>query len=318
MRVRLGPHIAGLIGDPPLRILNSGTGWPMLARLESEDGVQRDLAMHVSNVGPHARRDYEFRFQNPGNRAPVDNANGIPLLIGLASTANGRAILIGLDGTDRVGRDARFSILFNRAIIEEAAEKGIAFYQSAKGEKIYSFRPELFAAFLEIIGAEEVPIIDVQATVAASDPPIGPDPVASERTRRAASILVRHHSFGRRVKQAYSGRCALCGLGLNLITSAHIYPASAPDSIDAISNGISLCPNHHAAFDSHDLWISADTRQTKFSPRYHAESEGSEILKAFIDSTFDEPALPENEEHHPDTLMFSKRYLYYTGKYDWA
>jgi hypothetical protein len=287
----------------------------MIAELTSGEEV-RSLALHVSNVGPHARRDYEYRFQNPGDRSPVRDAAGYPLLIGLAESADNHPILIGLDGSDRVDRDARFSILFHRRIIQEARVQGIAYYESAKGERIYAFRPELFSTFVEVLGVD-IPFGVVQAVVAASAPPVGPDPIASERTRRAASILVRHHSFGRRVKLAHGGKCCLCGLGVNLVTSAHIYPASAPDSPDNVSNGLALCPNHHAAFDSHDLWIDPVTLAPRFSLRYLAAAETSAPLQAFIAGTFQAVALPQDEQHRPSPEMLTRRYEYYSGKYDW-
>ncbi len=288
----------------------------MTAQLTSGDTV-RPVALHVSNVGPHARRDYEYRFQNPGDRSVVSDDAGYPLLIGLAAAADGQPILIGLDGSDRVGREARFSILFNKRIIQEARSHGIAYYESAKGEKIYAFRPVLFSTFVEVLGVD-IPFAYVEAVVAASDPPVGPDPAAAERTRRAASVLVRHHSFGRRVKLAHGGTCCLCGIGLNLVTSAHIYPASAPGSPDNISNGLALCPNHHASFDSHDLWIDPATLTPRFSPRYLAAAGTSPALQTFINGTFATVRLPRNGQHRPSAEMLTKRYEYYSGKYDWA
>ena len=315
-RISLGPHIAAMIGDPPLRLTDGGTGWPMLAQLATGD-KNAPLALHVSNVGPHARRDYEYRFQNPGDRSPVSDNNGYPILLGLAPSIGGGEVLIGLDGSDRVGREARFSILFHKRIIEEARTHGIAYYESSKGERIYAFRPELFSTFVEVLGAD-IPFADVQAVVAASDPPIGPDPVASERTRRAANILVRHHSFGRRVKAAHGGKCCLCGLGVNLVTSAHIYPASAPDSPDNVSNGLALCPNHHTAFDSHDLWLNPATLSPTFSPRYLAAAAASPAMQAFIASTFAKLTMPVDLQHRPSVEMLNKRYEYYSDKYDWT
>lgn len=314
-RVSLGPHIAHLIGDPPLRVVDGGTGWPMIAELFTGDDV-RPLALHVSNVGPHARRDYEYRFQNPGDRSVVSDVDGHALLIGLAQANDGQPILIGLDGTDRVDREARFSILFHKRIIQEASIQGIAYYESGKGERIYAFRPNLFSTFIEVLGVD-MPIAAVQAAIAASDPPVGPDPIAAERTRRAASILVRHHSFGRRVKLAYGGKCCLCGLGVNLVTSAHVYPASAPGSLDNVSNGLALCPNHHAAFDSHDLWIDPETLNRAFSPRYVAAAAQSPAMNAFVQTTFASIALPAEVLHRPNADMLEMRYEYYSGKYDW-
>ena len=68
----------------------------------------------------------------------------------------------------------------------------------------------------------------------------------------AAAVQVRLHqaSFRERVLDAYRTHCAMCRLKhRELLDAAHIIPDSNPDGRPEVSNGLSLCKIHHAAFD---------------------------------------------------------------------
>ena len=73
--------------------------------------------------------------------------------------------------------------------------------------------------------------------------------------------LVRDSAFRTVVTQAYSYQCALCrlgaidSLGRRVVDGAHIKPFSQFYD-DRIENGLSLCKNHHWAFDRG--WFSID------------------------------------------------------------
>lgn len=77
----------------------------------------------------------------------------------------------------------------------------------------------------------------------------GPEDVEDEAER-----VVRNTAFRRIVTSVYEYRCAFCGLqiidrlGQGVVDGAHIMPFSNFRD-DRISNGISLCKNHHWAFD---------------------------------------------------------------------
>jgi putative restriction endonuclease len=64
-------------------------------------------------------------------------------------------------------------------------------------------------------------------------------------TKRALRAI----DFSRRVLSAYDHRCAMCGVQLRLVDSAHILPAAHPDSTDQTANGVALCALHHRAYD---------------------------------------------------------------------
>jgi len=81
--------------------------------------------------------------------------------------------------------------------------------------------------------------------------------------RRYSSVLTvgRLHqaSFREKVLQAYKSCCAMCSLNhVELLEAAHILPDSHPKGEPVVSNGISLCKIHHAAYDRMILGITPD------------------------------------------------------------
>jgi putative restriction endonuclease len=68
-------------------------------------------------------------------------------------------------------------------------------------------------------------------------------------------------AFRERVLRAYQERCAMCRLRhRELLDAAHIVPDQEPEGVPAVSNGLSLCKLHHAAFDSLFVTVNLDYR----------------------------------------------------------
>jgi len=89
------------------------------------------------------------------------------------------------------------------------------------------------------------------------------DPVRTELRRQyaTAAVQVRLHqsSFRERVLDAYRTHCAMCQLKhRELLDAAHIIPDSDPDGHPEVSNGLSLCKIHHAAFDHGIIGVRPD------------------------------------------------------------
>lgn len=81
------------------------------------------------------------------------------------------------------------------------------------------------------------------------------------RAYSTASVQRRLHqtSFRIRVLGAYRTSCAVCRLRHDeLLDAAHILPDGHPRGEPWVSNGLSLCKLHHAAFDAHLLGIRPD------------------------------------------------------------
>jgi putative restriction endonuclease len=67
---------------------------------------------------------------------------------------------------------------------------------------------------------------------------------------------VHQPEFRARVISAYEGSCAVCHLKhRELLDAAHIIPDSQAHSTAEVSNGLSLCKIHHAAYDRYLLGI---------------------------------------------------------------
>lgn len=65
--------------------------------------------------------------------------------------------------------------------------------------------------------------------------------------------------FREKVIQAYRSQCALCRLRhTELLDAAHIIPDKEEGGDPVVSNGLSLCKIHHAAFDKYILGITPD------------------------------------------------------------
>ena len=78
--------------------------------------------------------------------------------------------------------------------------------------------------------------------------------VATEVQRR-----IHQGAFRERVLRAYRNQCAFCALQhVELLDAAHITPDSALHGEPVVSNGMSLCRLHHAAFDRLLLGVHPD------------------------------------------------------------
>ena len=78
--------------------------------------------------------------------------------------------------------------------------------------------------------------------------------VATEVQRR-----IHQSAFRERVLRAYRNQCTFCALQhVELLDAAHITPDSALHGEPVVSNGMSLCRLHHAAFDRLLLGVHPD------------------------------------------------------------
>ncbi|PHV21327.1 hypothetical protein CSQ92_18430 [Janthinobacterium sp. BJB446] len=308
-----------VVGDRKQR-----TGWPGIVTIQTPSGNE-SIALHVSSISSHSRKSYEKRFQNPADSVPVSDEKNtaLPILIGLDNDEN-PTVFVAVDGRSRVGRIARFSILFHDSIIAEAKSKGWAVYESSTGESVYAFVPSLLPAFVEqLIHHEILTPNELSSTAAASGVldttnDNAETTQAANRASKAVNVLIRKAGAGRKIKSAYGNQCAMCGLALNLLEGAHVFPVEAAGSNDEIWNGISLCRNHHGAFDNHLLWIDPKSYEIKFHPNVHKEAKKNIGAKHLLESTNKSLTLPAKAIDLPRPEMFEKRYIYFSEHYTWV
>lgn len=115
--------------------------------------------------------------------------------------------------------------------------------------------------------------------------------------------------FSSQVMLAYETKCAVCALGhRELLDAAHIVPDSAPNGDPVVTNGLSLCKIHHAAYDRdilgirpdlvveirHDLLAELDGPMLRYGLQEH---HGKKLLQ-----------IPRRRADRPDRERLNERY----------
>lgn len=316
-RAALAERLILAAGTDVARMIDAQDGWP--SRVEVKVGeTWRTVELFVAAVGSMSRDiDYEYRFQNAGENRPIQpTAGAIPLLAGYTDDW-GRPICVAGDVTKRIGNTTRFSVLFHKSILEQAATSGWGDYVSDVDERIAAFHPRLLPLYIEMHREGlAIPEIAVVASIQDTGVLDRDDEQARERLKRATMRLIRDSRFSANVLRAYEARCAACGFDKGLVEAAHIYPAAAPGSPDEVWNGLALCANHHRLFDSYRLYVKPDDLSITIHPSMLENLTATE--EVFIASTYAEIAVPPARADHPRPTMFAKRYEREERSYAWA
>jgi putative restriction endonuclease len=112
--------------------------------------------------------------------------------------------------------------------------------------------------------------------------------------------IVRDKAFRNIVVSTYNHSCALCGLqilnslGQNIVDGAHIKPFYLFRD-DRINNGLSLCKNHHWAFDR--FWFTLNDDYTVITA--DDLREDSPNAKPMREFNGDRIILPAQEQYYP-------------------
>ena len=159
----------------------------------------------------------------------------------------------------------------------------------------------------------EVAVDDIQQLAVLDAQPASA--IAEERTeirREYVTAVVRRRlhqqAFRARVIEAYRTHCAFCRLRhQELLDAAHITADSETTGEPVVSNGLSLCKLHHAAFDRHFLTVRPDytieVRQSILD-----EEDGPMLLHG-LKGMHDRPMyLPREVSLQPDLKRIEERY----------
>jgi putative restriction endonuclease len=114
------------------------------------------------------------------------------------------------------------------------------------------------------------------------------------------TVIVRDAAFRKIVVSTYNYRCAFCRLqildsdGKNIVDGSHIKPFSQFYD-DRIDNGLSLCKNHHWAFDRY--WFSINDDYTIIvADNLREESPNARPMREFIGASIN---LPAQQQYYP-------------------
>jgi putative restriction endonuclease len=134
-----------------------------------------------------------------------------------------------------------------------------------------------------------------------------PDPVRRYLTREV-KVRVHQTMFRENVISAYNCQCALCRIKHKpLLDAAHIIPDKSEHGAPVVSNGLSLCKIHHAAFDANLMGITPDY-VVKVKHDLLDEIDGP-MLQHGIKELHDERLiLPRKKIHYPNKENLDVRY----------
>ena len=132
----------------------------------------------------------------------------------------------------------------------------------------------------------------------------------ARRTYVTAAVRVRLHqrAFRERVLDAYQRQCAFCRLRHDeLLDAAHIIPDAEPGGEPLISNGLSLCALHHAAFDRYFIGVRPDF-VIEIRKDLMQERDGPMLLHAIQGLNQSRILLPRKHAHQPAKESLEIRY----------
>ena len=134
----------------------------------------------------------------------------------------------------------------------------------------------------------------------------------SELERRYAEQITRHRlhqaMFRGMVVRAYEVRCAVCRLNHgDLLDAAHITPDAEETGLAIVSNGLSLCKIHHAAYDRNLMGISPDYR-VEINRSLLEEVDGPMLKHGLQEMHGQSIVLPGRTVERPDRDRLSARF----------
>jgi len=139
-----------------------------------------------------------------------------------------------------------------------------------------------------------------------------PESTETEVRRRYATRLfqqrLHQHEFRERVLQAYQRHCAVCRLRRDqLLEAAHIMPDRHPLGAPVISNGLSLCKLHHAAFDANLIGIRSDY-VVQLRQDILDEEDGPMLIHGLQEFHGARLLVPDRRAWRPDRNLLEERF----------
>ena len=196
----------------------------------------------------------------------------------------------------------------NRNLRDCLADKLPIIYFYAVDEALY--QPIICMVAAEDRIAKAFHVVPIARESIATIPALRTASLAIERRYGIVEVRRRLHQqkFRAAVIRAYDTRCAICRLRHSpLLDAAHIVPDAEPLGEARVSNGLSLCKLHHAAFDCLLLGITPEL-VIRLRKELLDEHDGPMLehgLRAFEGARLLEPS---SSEDRPDRQMLAERW----------
>ena len=238
-------------------------------RFSFKDKFVNAFIVNVHFAGAGRSTSDEYRIQCPGH---------LPATLRNLRRQGDRVFVLGFSAElqafsawdpdrflDRNPEAQRFSVYTRLSSMQEATLRGFSTYTDTNGQNVIMFRPDLLGLYVENSTALHQATTRTLRRIAEvySNTPLGQPLVRSievnrQRIRVTRTAYPRSPRFRQEVLEAYSHRCAMCGIQLDLIDAAHIVPHSHPKGVDTVNNGLALCTLHHRSFDTGLLYVEDD------------------------------------------------------------
>ena len=235
----------------------------------SHQGSKHSLWVYIWTLTHGGRPSLpdEFRIQMTSVSSPLDiNPNGLTVLLGYFPSLK---MFAGFDlNKHREFTTGSPSVQIDLSAIHDALQNGLSFFVKSNDEVAIGVSPEQLAYYC--VNAQslhehgsDTGIKDLLVKASESgDVTADVELLAEERKRLVSTVsrLSRDSGFKRRVKNAYDNRCAVTRAQLRLIDAAHILPVPSEESSDLVTNGISLSPTYHRAYDNCLIYLDTDLK----------------------------------------------------------
>ncbi len=151
------------------------------------------------------------------------------------------------------------SVQIDIGALHRALQTGLSFHRKSNDEIAVGIRPDQLVNYiisseqLHKYGAEEgVQFLLDQAADPTQEVNVAIKQLSTERRQIVSEVTrySRNANFRKAVLNAYDNRCAVTRAQMKLVDAAHILPVPAEGSSDHVSNGISLSPTLHRAYDN--------------------------------------------------------------------
>ena len=200
--------------------------------------------------------------------------------------------------------------------MEDAAVEGFSTYTDTNGQNVIMFRPDLLGLYMENSTAlhQAGPrtlrrIAEVYSNIQSEQqPPVRSIVIERQRIQVTRTQYSRSPRFRQEVLRAYSHRCAMCGIQLDLVDAAHIVPHAHPEGTDTVNNGLALCALHHRSFDTGLLYVrenySIQVNSEKVS--YLERVDRTDGLEQYVQKLRNELLLPPYNDWLPARNNFTR------------
>lgn len=142
----------------------------------------------------------------------------------------------------------------------------------------------------------------------------GMDGLEKHYVERLVKQRVHQPVFRARVINAYQDSCAICRLRhRELLDAAHIIPDSDPRSTAEISNGLSLCKIHHAAYDRDFVGIDPNYR-VHVNRALLLETDGPMLRHGLQDMHGNQITLPTAVKNRPNRDYLADKFAIFRAK----